>query len=76
LLDQLTSMWQAAPAEIGHGLAGHAQLLHGLKAVFAKAGALEPTVQTLILLAELEPAERAAHLADLDEVLRFAAVAS
>jgi tetratricopeptide (TPR) repeat protein len=72
LLDQLTSLWQADPSEIGHGLAGHAQLLHGLKAVFAKAGALEPTVQTLILLAEVEPAERAAHLAELDEVLGFA----
>ena len=72
LLDQLTWMWQADPAEVGRGLASHARLLHGLRAVFAKAGALEPTVQTLILLAEAEPADRAAHLAELDEVLGFA----
>ena len=40
LLDQLTWMWQADPAEVGRGLASHARLLHGLRAVFAKAGAL------------------------------------
>ena len=72
LLDQLTSMWQHDPTAIGRGLAGQAPLLHALRAVFAKSGALEPTVQTLLLLSEIEPAERAAHLAELDEVLGFA----
>jgi tetratricopeptide (TPR) repeat protein len=72
LLDQLTSLWQDDPAAVGRGLAHHAPLLRGLRAVFSKSGTLEPTVQTLILLAEVEPAARAAHLAELDEVLGFA----
>ena len=72
LLDQLTGLWQAEPAAIGAGLARFTPLLRGLRAVFAKSGALEPAVQTLVLLIEVEPAERAAHLAELDEVLAFA----
>jgi len=72
LLDQLTGLWQAEPAAIGAGLARFAPLLHGLRTVFAKSGALEPAVQTLVLLVEVEPAARAAHLAELDEVLAFA----
>lgn len=72
LLDQLTWLWQPDPANVGAGLAAHADLLRRLRAMFAKAGALEPTVQTLVLLAELEPAHRAAYLAELDEVLAFA----
>jgi hypothetical protein len=72
LLDQLTSMWQDDPSAVGLGFTGHAPLLHALRAVFAKSGALEPAVQTLILLAEAEPADRAAHLAELEEVLGFA----
>jgi tetratricopeptide (TPR) repeat protein len=72
LLDQLTFMWQDDPGAVGRGLAGHAELLRRLRAMFAKSGALEPAVQTLILLSEVEPAERAGHLAELDEVLGFA----
>src|SRR6185295_8454288 len=72
LLDQLTSLWQDDPAAVGHELANHAALLRSLRAVFSKSGTLEPTVQTLILLAEIEPTRRAAHLAELDEVLGFA----
>ncbi|MGH9888863.1 MAG: hypothetical protein ACREBE_25245, partial [bacterium] len=72
LLDQLTWMWQDDPEAVGKGLAAHTDLLMRVRAVFAKSGALEPAVQTLILLAEADPAERAAHLAELDEVLGFA----
>lgn len=72
LLDQLTGLWQDDPTTIGRGLARSAPLLHALRAMFAKSGALEPTVQILILLAEVEPEQRAAHLAELDEVLGFA----
>lgn len=72
LLDQLTWMWQADPAELGRGLAPHAALLHRLRGMFAKSGALEPAIQTLVLLAEIEPAQRAAHLAEIDEILAFA----
>ncbi|MEO8704517.1 MAG: hypothetical protein ABI867_30970 [Kofleriaceae bacterium] len=70
LLDQLIWMWQSDPAAIAQ-LAPHAELLRQLRGVFAKAGALEPTIETLIVLAELEPANRAAHLAEVDEILAF-----
>lgn len=72
LLDQLTTLWQRDPAAVGRGLAGSVRLLHDLKATFGKAGALEPTVQTLVLLAEVDADQRARHLAELDEVLGFA----
>jgi tetratricopeptide (TPR) repeat protein len=72
LLDQLIWLWQDDPAAVGRGLASQAPLLRALRAMFGKSGALEPTVQTLILLAEIEPDARAAHLAELDEVLGFA----
>ncbi|HEX3766455.1 MAG TPA: hypothetical protein VHW23_47505, partial [Kofleriaceae bacterium] len=72
LLDQLTELWQDDPAAVGRGLAGHAALLRELRATFARSGTLEPVAQTLILLAEVEPNARAAHLAELDEVLGFA----
>ena len=71
-LEQLASLWQDDPAAIGRGLAPHAELLRRLRALFAKAGALEPAVRTLAVLAEVEPGSRAAHLAELDEILEFA----
>lgn len=72
LLDQLTWMWQYDPTAVGRGLADQAPMLRELEAVFAKSGTLEPTVQSLILLAEVDAPERARHLAELDEVLGFA----
>jgi hypothetical protein len=72
LLDQLTWIWQTDPTAVGRGLAPHAELLARLRAMFAKSGALEPAIQTLVLLAEVEPGRRAAHLAEIDEILAFA----
>ncbi|HEX3758454.1 MAG TPA: hypothetical protein VHW23_07090, partial [Kofleriaceae bacterium] len=72
LLDQLTGLWQDDPTAVGRGLAGHAALLRELRATFARSGVLEPAAQSLILLAEVEPDARTAHLAELDEVLGFA----
>ncbi|HEY0484185.1 MAG TPA: hypothetical protein VGD37_41985 [Kofleriaceae bacterium] len=72
LLDQLTWLWSGDPAAVGRELADQAALLRELRATFARSGALEPAVQALILLAEVEPAARAARLAELDEVLGFA----
>src|SRR5262249_40961373 len=66
LLDQLTSLWQGDPTAVGRGLADHAALLRSLRAMFAKSGALEPAAQTLILLAEVEPAGPAAPLCAVD----------
>lgn len=71
LFDQLVWLWHADPQAIGVGLATHVALLQQLRTVFAKSGNLEPAVQALVVLAEVEPAERAAHLAELDEVLAF-----
>ena len=72
LLDQLTWLWNTDPAAAGRGLADHAPLLRELRATFARSGMLEPAVQSLVLLAEVEPAARADRLAELDEVLGFA----
>lgn len=72
LLDQLTWMWSTEPTALGRGLAPHVDLLVQLRAQFAKAGALEPAVQTLIVLSEADPAKRADHLAEVDEILAFA----
>jgi hypothetical protein len=72
LQGQLASLWHDDAAAIGRGLAAHAELLRRLRALFARTGALEPAVRTLVVLAEVEPAQRAAHLAELDEILEFA----
>jgi tetratricopeptide (TPR) repeat protein len=72
LLDQLTWMWSTEPTALGRGLAPHVELLVKLRAQFAKAGALEPAVQTVIVLSEADPARRTEHLAELDEILAFA----
>ena len=71
LFDQLTWMWHTDPQNVGRGLAPHVRLLRELRGVFAKAGALQPAVQTLVVLAEIEPENRAAHIAELDEILAF-----
>ena len=72
LLFQLATLWQLDPKDIGRGLADRAEVLRRLRSTFAKSGALEPTVATLVLLSEIEPARRSEHLAELDEVLHFA----
>lgn len=71
LLDELTGLFQAEPRAVA-SLAAHAPLIRDLRKMFAKSGALEPAAQTLILLAEIEPANRSQLLAELDEILQFA----
>jgi hypothetical protein len=70
LLDEVVQL-SVAPGRV-EPVGVDVALLHQLRAMFAKAGALEPAVRVLVLLAEAEPARRAAHLAELDEVLAFA----
>ena len=72
LLFQWCALWRDDPAAVGAGMQPHAALVHRLRAMFAKAGSLEPAVATLALLAELEPARRGEHLGELDEILAFA----
>lgn len=72
LLFELASLWELDPGAVGPGLARHADVIRKLRATFAKSGALEPAIATLVLLAEIEPERRDEHLAELDEVLSFA----
>ena len=72
LLFDLVGLWRDDPGAVGRGLTGQIALVERLRAIFAKSGSIEPAIATLVLLAELEPARRAAHLAELDEVLAFA----
>ena len=72
LLDELASLWAADPHDLAAGLTPHVALLEQLRAMFAKAGALQPALQTLVLLAEVQPAQRADRLAEIDEILSFA----
>lgn len=72
LLFQLASLWQLDPVAVATGLEPHVSLVRELRATFAKSGALEPAIATLVLLAELEPERRDEHLTELDEVLLFA----
>jgi tetratricopeptide (TPR) repeat protein len=72
LLFQLASLWRDDPQAVGTGLAAYTPVIVRLRAMFAKSGALEPTVESLALLVELDPAHRTRHLAELDEVLAFA----
>ncbi len=71
LLDQLTGLYTTDPKTVV-SLARHAPLIRDLRSMFAKSGALEPAAQTLILLSEIEPANRTAVLAELEEILQFA----
>ena len=71
LLDQLTGLYTGDPKTVT-SLARHAPLIKDLRTMFAKSGALEPAAQTLILLSEIEPANRTLVLAELDEILQFA----
>jgi hypothetical protein len=72
LLFQLASLWQLDPQTVGQGLAEHVELVRQLRARFAKSGAIEPAIATLVLLSEMEPTKRTEHLSELDEVLHFA----
>ncbi len=72
LLFQLATLWQLDPHSIGSGLAPHVGVVRQLRATFAKSGAIEPAIATLVLLAEVEPDRRTEHLSEIDEVLVFA----
>jgi tetratricopeptide (TPR) repeat protein len=72
LLFQWCSLWRDDPTAVSRDLQPYLPVIHRLRAMFAKAGTLEPTIATLVLLTELEPAQRVAHLAELHEVAAFA----
>jgi tetratricopeptide (TPR) repeat protein len=72
LLFQLASLWQLDPQAIAQGVTEHVDVVRQLRATFAKSGAIEPTIATLVMLSEIEPSKRTEHLNELDEVLHFA----
>ncbi len=72
LLFQLCSLWRDDPQAVGAGLAPQQRLIERLRAMFAKSGAIEPTIATLVLLSEIDPRQRAERQAELDEILGFA----
>ncbi|MEO8550405.1 MAG: hypothetical protein ABI678_10540 [Kofleriaceae bacterium] len=76
LVFQLTSLWQQDPRAVGPALAPHLQELRELRAAFARSGALEATLCTLALLAEVDAPHREQHLDESDEILKFAAEAA
>ena len=69
---QLAALWQTEPQTIGRALAANLGTLRTLRATFARAGALEPTLCTLVLLGEVEPTHRGEHLGEIEEILAFA----
>jgi tetratricopeptide (TPR) repeat protein len=72
LLFELCALWRADPESVGRGLAAQQPLIRRLRAQFARAGAIEPTLASLVVLVEVDAPNRTAHLAELDEVLQFA----
>lgn len=76
LVFELTALWQQDPQAVGVGLAPQLAQLRDLRAAFAKSGALEPTLCTLALLAEVDGAHRNEHLDEIDDILKFAAEAA
>lgn len=73
---ELAALWQDDPQTVGAALANHASTLRELRSTFAKSGAIEPTLCVLVLLAEVDSAHRADHLAEIDDILKFAAEAA
>ncbi|HET9988052.1 MAG TPA: hypothetical protein VFQ65_06025, partial [Kofleriaceae bacterium] len=76
LLFELTALWQQDPQTVGAGLVPQLAHLRDLRATFAKSGALEPSLCTLALLAEVDAAHRNEHLDEIDDILKFAAEAA
>ncbi|MEO6772249.1 MAG: hypothetical protein ABI467_04410 [Kofleriaceae bacterium] len=76
LVFELAALWQQDPQAVGAGLTPQLARLRELRATFAKAGALEPTLCTLVLLAEVDAAHRTEHLDEIDDLLKFAAEAA
>ncbi|MEO8845677.1 MAG: hypothetical protein ABI704_29150 [Kofleriaceae bacterium] len=73
---ELAALWQDDPQTAGAALAKHAGTLRELRATFAKSGAMEPTLCVLVLLAEVDTPHRAEHIAEIDDILKFAAEAA
>jgi tetratricopeptide (TPR) repeat protein len=73
---EVAALWQDDPHAVGAALGKHVHTLTALRATFARSGAIEPTLCTLALLAEVDAAHRAEHIAEIDDILLFAAEAA
>lgn len=71
LLD-LVGLWGDDPAQLGADLAPEKTTLERARKVFAKSGADQEVVLALAVLAEVEPDQRDARWAEIDEVFDYA----
>jgi hypothetical protein len=71
LLD-LARLWADDPDAIGGELTGQQATIARARGVFARAGADQEVVLALVVLGEIDPGQRDAHWAEIDEVLSFA----
>ena len=69
---RLARLFGDDPDAIGPELRGQRATIERARAVFARAGATEEVVLTLVVLGEIEPGERDARWAEIDEVLAYA----
>ncbi len=70
-VDELASMWRDRPGEAGPALTSLVPALRAARDQLAGAGLDLATVRALVLLAEAEPAGRAAALAEVDEIAGY-----
>jgi tetratricopeptide (TPR) repeat protein len=68
----LAGLWGDDPALLGGELKGQKASIERARKTFARAGADQEVVLALVLLGEIDPAERDARWAEIDEVLAFA----
>jgi tetratricopeptide (TPR) repeat protein len=69
---ELARLFADDPDAIGADLTGQKEQIARARAVFARAGADQEVVLALVVLGEIEPEQRDAHWAEIDEVLSFA----
>jgi len=69
---ELARLWSDDPDAIGGELTGQRDAIARARGVFARAGADQEVVLALVVLGEIEPAEREARWAEIDEVLGYA----
>ncbi len=71
---ELVGLWRDDPAAIATGLRPQLATIEAVRGHFAREGRIGPTITAVAVLAELEPARRGEHLAELDDMLAFADV--
>lgn len=68
---ELVRLWDDEPTALGADLVGQQPVLERARDVFARSGADAEVVLTEVVLGEVDPAHRAAHWAEIEEVLAY-----